>query len=90
MTISNFKKRKQMSDARYGHGPYVDPRICAHRRTAFTRLKTSKGKNLMWAFCDVCQLQGPPIRVGWFEWWARSRASRAFYKTALQVDKEKT
>ena len=60
---------------------YVNPKLCAHRV-----ISVLQKDNFMIARCDVCQLSGRPVKVGRFVWWAKSRATRQFYKTAFKVD----
>lgn len=60
---------------------YVNPKICVHRIVGFYLMKDT-----MFARCDTCDLSGPPVQVGRFQWWARSRAARGFYKLALKID----
>lgn len=62
---------------------YVNPAICAHRRVVSQWPRSGQ----VWIKCEICNLYGPPVTVGWFKWWAESKAARGFYKLANQLDK---
>lgn len=68
---------------------YVNPTICAHRHVSVVFDKVEFQEEDCYVRCDICPLQGPLVRVGIFRCWAVSRASRAFYKLANFIDKEK-
>jgi len=65
---------------------YVNPKYCAH---AYVTTRQMPGSQYVYARCQVCNLQGEPVQVGWLNWLARSRAVRKFYQLANRVDKEK-
>ena len=80
---SNQVKSGQIRSSKTGFQPYLNPRICAHRRVCF-----EWRNDTISAFCPDCQLEIEPITVGRSTWWARCRASRQFYKLANRLDKE--
>lgn len=65
---------------------YVNPKICIHRWITTKFLYPSS----IYAVCQICGLQGEPVKRSWFDWLSRCRATRKFYQMALQIDKEKS
>lgn len=61
---------------------YVDPRICLHMRLKYSKISG----NFLIVKCLKCGLAGNPVKIGLFLWWAKSRATRQFYRTALVID----
>jgi len=56
---------------------------CLHRRLKY--IKNIQTQTLT-AVCLACNSAGPPIELGRFMWWARSRAASKFYKQANEFD----
>ncbi len=61
---------------------YVNPKHCVHREVTIADI----GDQLM-AYCDVCGLEGPPVKLG-IKWLTRIRATSSFYWLANKIDKE--
>lgn len=61
---------------------FVDPVHCFHER-----LKYQEFDGNMNLVCLDCVLESATIKIGWSRSFARSRASRLFYRLANIVDK---
>lgn len=68
---------------------YVNPKICAHRHVSIMLCKRTTTRGALYIQCDTCSLQSPLVKIGFFRFIAVSRASRAFYKLANFIDKDK-
>jgi hypothetical protein len=64
---------------------YVNPKHCAHRYVSIIRIKNTE---YIYASCRVCSLQGEPVKIGWFDWLAKSKAFKKFFQLATELDKE--